>query len=389
MSSSPSQEQQPETGNLPVPTINLRILLSLKEAAKIIGLKGSTISKIRENNTVKIGISDKVPGCSDRILSCAGPINNVSNAIGDCIEILNEIDFDTNGNVLPSLKLEKYSFHFLNNILPPPSSAELKPPSHGNDEQQQEGEEEEEVAEEEIDLNKIGTVRLIISNHHLSSIIGKGGNKIKSLISKHGVKIVASKDFLPDSQERLLEIQGFPGSITNVLIDVCEILLNDIDVNFIPEKRYYPHLSYSNSHHNSHNNNNNNNTDNNNPQNNGNKRQRDHADDYNSNNEFKRNVKIPEIYVGAIVGKQGNRIANLRKFTKTKIMIQKRDGQDDHHSDNDEEENRIFTITSNLEKNVELAESMLLRNLDAEILRRQTKFNNETITRNDNDIEMD
>lgn len=348
------------TATTTYPIINHRVLLSLKESAKVIGTKGSTIQRIRESNHVKIGLSEKQPGCSDRVLSCAGRIPNVSNAIGDVVDTLNtnRIEDNDGDNTSSGFKQEeKYPFHFLNHILPPPSKDEIKD------------------AEQ---LRNIGSLRLLVTNSQLSSIIGKGGIKIKSLIDKHGVKIVASRDFLPDSDERVLEMQGFPGSITNTLMEISEILLNEMDINFASERRYYPHLrTQSSSKDHKHintdssltstNDNNNNNSDN--------TSHNDNSDVKYLPNEFKATLKIPESYVGAIVGRQGNRIANLRKFTKTKIIVEKKNDKDI----NVDLENRTFTIYGDHLKNVRLAESMLRKNLDVEIEKREARINSRSI----------
>ncbi|CAL9730297.1 heterogeneous nuclear rnp K-like protein 2 [Monosporozyma unispora] len=347
--------------------INHRVLLSLPEAAKIIGTKGSTIDKIRNDNNVKIGISEKIPGCSDRILSCAGTIINVANALADVMSLINE---DT------ELISKKYHFHFLNHILPPPSTMEIS----GND---------------QSNLNKIGTLRLIILNSHLSSIIGKSGQTIKGLIDKHGVKIVASRDFLPDSSERVLEIQGFSGSVANILIDISEILIQDVDITFSSERRYFPHLknpidTNSNSPHrninnntsNSNNNERNQNHTSNNNNNNSTNNRTPNLENTNSIENSQLTVLIPETYVGAVVGRQGNRIANLRKFTKTRILIEKNDpnGLEHEQKFNDQGEPcRVFTIIGNSMKQIKLAESMLLRNLETEVERRMAKENSENL----------
>lgn len=372
--------------------INHRVLLSLPEAAKIIGTKGSTIDKVRNDNNVKIGISEKIPGCSDRILSCAGTIINVANALADVMNLLNE-DVD--------LTSRKYHFHFLNHILPPPSNDEIS-------------------GDDQSNLNKIGTLRVIMLNSHLSSIIGKNGQTIKSLIDKHGVKIVASRDFLPDSSERILEVQGFAGSVANTLIEISEILIQDIDITFSSERKYFPHLKSNgdNPRSNHHNNNNSNNSNNNNNNDSGNyhnnnessstspydNQQNQHDVDMDhSNNNYRStqqiptedlsqlDVLIPEAYVGAVVGRQGNRIANLRKFTKTKILIEKHDNNNNNSNNNGEitqheqlyndagEPCRKFTIVSNSMKQIKLAESMLLRNLETEIERRMTKEHRDAI----------
>lgn len=321
-------------------TINHRVLLSLRESAKVIGLKGNTIQRIREVNHVKIGLSEKQSGCSDRILSCAGSINNVSNALGDVVDALNV----RGGGV----EVEKYTFHFLNHILPPPSKEEIKD------------------AEQ---LQNIGTLRLLVTYSQLSSIIGKGGNRIKALIEKHGVKIVASRHFLPDSDERILEMQGFPGSITNALVEISEILLNEMDISFASERRYYPHLRNAKDAYVSPND----------------RSKRVHEKTRNESlpssgveggvatSEHVVVVNIPESYVGAIVGRQGNRIANLRKFTKTKIIVEsKKENKEKPVSD---QQTRVFTILGSHLKNVKLAESMLLKNLNAEVSKRESKSN--------------
>lgn len=308
----------PAAGAGAQPTINHRLLLSLKEAAKIIGTKGSTISRIRATNSVKIGISEKVPGCSDRILSCAGNIINVANAVGDIVDVLNKRDAEKEDAAAAAEDEgeEHYYFHFLNHILPAPSKDEIR------DLQQ---------------LENIGYVRLIVANSHISSIIGKAGATIKFLINKHGVKIVASKDFLPDSDERIIEIQGFPGSITNVLIEISEIILNDVDVRFNTERSYFPHL----------------------------KKSPGEPSSPPASSSTKIELKIPELYVGAIIGRGMNRIKNLKTFTKTNIVVERKD-------DDDKDENfRKFIITSKFPKNVKLAESMLLKNLNTEIEKRE------------------
>lgn len=331
---SPFEQKDEVLTQTPVilPTISHRALLSLRESAKVIGTKGHTIQRSREVNHVKIGLSEKEPGCSDRVLSCAGTISNVANALGDMVDTLNDGDNDS------ETESERYSFHFLNHILPAPSREEIKD------------------AEQ---LKNIGTLRLLVTNSQLSSIIGKGGNKIKSLIDRHGVKIVASRDFLPDSDERVLEMQGFPGSITSALVEISEILLNEMDIAFASERRYYPHLRKSNS-----------------------SVIGKGSDNTSGSQEIENRVfgqdyeaivHVPEAYVGAIVGRQGNRIANLRKYTKTKIIVEKKARNEQPP---DDQQTRTFTIVGDHRKNVKLAESMLLKNLSAEIGKHESRVLN-------------
>lgn len=148
---------------------------------------------------------------------------------------------------------------------------------------------------------------------------------------------MASKDFLPASDERIIEIQGFPGSITNVLIEISEIILSDVDVRFNMERSYFPHLKKS--------------------------AVEPLSPSASSNTRIE--LKIPELYVGAIIGRGMNRIKNLKTFTKTNIIVERKD-------DDDKDDNfRKFIITSKFPKNVKLAESMLLKNLNTEIEKRE------------------
>lgn len=80
-------------------------------------------------------------------------------------------------------------------------------------------------------------------------------------------------------------------------------------------------------------------------------------------------ILIPEGYVGRLVGKGGSRLANLRKFTRTKILI-------DERGSKDESKYRKFTITSSDEKNVQRAKALLQANLVEEQRRDREKLEN-------------
>ena len=306
--------------------VSQRLLLSLKEAAKIIGTKGLRIQKIREDNNVTIGISERRARCSDRILTCSGNIENVSNSIGDIARILNNSndDNENEGESVEEDVNERFTYPFLNFRLPKPTVEEIK--------------------ENPDKLKDIVNIRILATKSQCSAIIGTKGDRIKSYIERFGVKMVVSNDPLPDSDERILEIQGFPNSITIVLVEVNTLIKNEVPFNS-NEVSYVPHTSVQTS---------------------------DVAQPIRAprrpvrhfEEEFKIIVKIPEAYVGAVVGRQGNRIANLRKFSKTKIVIEKR--ADEITQDTE----RVFEIISNDMKNVKVAETMLKRNLAAEIQRR-------------------
>ncbi|AET41263.1 Hek2p Ecym_7443 [Eremothecium cymbalariae DBVPG len=283
--------------------VTQKVLLSLKEAARIIGPGGNTINNIRTANGVKIGISPKEKSCSDRLLEVTGSITSVANSLADLVKVLTD---DATEEDCGESEQEQHVFKHLNFILPPPSLDEIEDPEK---------------------LKQIGNLRLIVTNSQVSSIIGTQGTKIKKLIETHSVKLVVSKTFLPDSQDRILEIQGFPNSIANCIKDINKTLIND-EVLDTKEKRYYPHSKHSKDIH------------------------------------VTATVGIPAEFVGALLGHGGNRIANLRKYTRTKITV----AQDPNQNNE-----REFTITGNDQKSVKLAQTMILKNLETEKERRLEK----------------
>ena len=382
----PSRPQTPLSLAAAIPQpINLRALVSLEESSRIIGSKGSSISTVRETNNVKIGISKAVPGCSDRILSCFGHHQNVSNALGDVVELLLP---NPDAPITPS---KKYHFPFLNHILPPPTIEELGDPSH---------------------LYNIGYLRLIIPNSQISSIIGKNGSTIKSLIDRHGVKIVASKEFLPDSDERVLELQGFSGSISNVLLDICRIIANteatyaarkaleDPTVEHNKERKYYPHLRMVQD---------SDRVEGGGVGNDSNGNGNGNRNDGNGNGvEYRATVLVPEMFVGPMMGRKANRIISLGSFTDTRITVSPMtegpegvksggsgSGNNNGNTTNENDTSggstsmnastsgvegdepvrySVFTVTGHSAKGVNMAESMLLKNLETEIQRRQQRL---------------
>ncbi|AMD18724.1 HBL178Cp [Eremothecium sinecaudum] len=288
----------------PSQTVTQKVLLSLREAARIIGPGGNTINNIRTTNGVKIGISPKEKSCSDRILEVSGGITAVANSLAGLVKVLTADDSTEEES--GEQEHEQHVFKHLNFILPPPSLDEIEDPEK---------------------LKQIGNLRLIVTNSQVSSIIGTQGAKIKKLIEVHSVKLVVSKTFLPDSQDRILEIQGFPTSIANCIKDINQTLIND-EVLQTREKRYYPHSKHSKDIH------------------------------------VTATVGIPTEYVGALLGHGGNRIANLRKYTRTKITVAQEPNQNNE---------REFTITGSDQKSVKLAQTMIFKNLETEKERRLEK----------------
>ncbi len=62
------------------------------------------------------------------------------------------------------------------------------------------------------------SLRLLVSHQLVGSVIGKSGSKIREIQDESGAKIVVSKEMLPQSTERLVEIYGVVDSMYVVIL---------------------------------------------------------------------------------------------------------------------------------------------------------------------------
>lgn len=306
-----------------------RILLSFTETSKVIGTKGSNLKKVRDDNNVQISVSKPEVGCSDRILYCGGSSNDVAHALKDVVDIMIE-------SMEPEEREQKQVFPFLKSFMSKPKITDFKNVS---------------------DLEKVYSLRLILSNNQISTIFGKGGNRIKSLIEKHDVRITGSKNFLPDSEERTLEIQGLSSSIASTIIDINETLATHGSPEYLGANRYHPHYVKPE-----------------NPDDDhrhlvkaGSVSRIAHGSDLDTN--FSATVLVPEYLVGAMIGARGNRIVNLKRFTKTAISANK----DDTTTSDNGELCRKFIVTGSNKLSVQRAEAILVENLDNEVKKYQKR----------------
>ncbi|CCE65712.1 hypothetical protein TPHA_0M01370 [Tetrapisispora phaffii CBS 4417] len=328
-STTPSTTQPLVTDeNIADHVISQRLLLSLDEAGAIIGQQGATIEKIKEDNNVTINISDSKPNCSDRVLTSTGKIQDVANSIGDVCRVLASTAVEDSESE-EKVSSEVSPYFFLRFRLPKPSVEEMK--------------------ETPDKLKDIVNIRVLVTRSQCSAIIGKNGDRIKSYINDFGVKMLATNNFLPRSNERLLEIQGFPVAITKVLTAVDTLVAKEVVPPTNPAREYYTPYNRNSSQG---------------AQSTG-SANRTRTPIRRTGEEFKKLVNIPETYVGAIVGRSGNRIANLRRATRTSIDIGKRSEEEVAS-----ETERVFEIVGSRMIDVERAETMLLKNLETEVKRR-------------------
>ncbi|KAJ3370000.1 RNA binding protein, heterogenous nuclear RNP-K like protein [Allomyces arbusculus] len=172
-------------------TVTLRVLLNAKGAGVAIGRGGKTIEELRDVSGCKAGVSKAVEGVNDRILTVVGPVPNAAQAI-----------------------------HFLATTLVATPCMTFQPP-----------------------LPETHTmVRLLVPNAVMGTVIGRGGSRIKQLQEQHGVRLVAAKDPLPHSTERLCDVTGTPDAIMSVAGALAQTLLDDWDRVAATTVLYDPHV---------------------------------------------------------------------------------------------------------------------------------------------------
>ncbi|GAA5867618.1 hypothetical protein JCM1840_002573 [Sporobolomyces johnsonii] len=163
--------------------LTLRTLVSSKEAGVIIGRGGATIAQIRQDANVKAGVSKVVPGVPDRVLSIGGTTESVAKAYSLVAQTI------------------------LENPVPAPSSPAEAPAA--------------------VPSSSSASIRLLISHLLIGSVIGKGGAKIRSIQELSGARMVASKEMLPQSTERIVEVTGSSEAVRLAVGEIAKCLIDD------------------------------------------------------------------------------------------------------------------------------------------------------------------
>ncbi|OUM64737.1 hypothetical protein PIROE2DRAFT_24515, partial [Piromyces sp. E2] len=261
-------------------TASIRSMVTSKEAGVIIGREGKNITKIREDSTAKVTVSEHVPGSLDRIITVTGEINTVVKAFFMMTKLI-IVEFEKE-------KLDLYEHRSL-------------------------------------------TLRILVPDNRMGSIIGKGGSKIKEIQEKSKSTIVASEDILPNSTEKVLKISGTVDAIRIAIYDIGNILRENPDRNL--HTIYYKPTPMLN------------------------KRSVNSASSQSS--AFPVQVKqlyITNEFVRCIIGKHGESIKQIRNVSGSQIVISVA-----HPNSTD----RLITITGNNESN-KIAENMILRKIENE-----------------------
>lgn len=300
-------------------TITLRSLVSSKEAGVIIGKNGKNVADIREQTGVKAGVSKSAEGVQERVLTITGTLDGISKAYATVASTLLE------------------------------SSVSAPHPNNLNSH----------AANSNFSF---AVVRLLISHHQMGTIIGRQGLKIKEIQEHCKVRMVASKQFLPNSTERIVEVQGKPEAIQSAIWDIGRCLLEETDGN--TSTIYYNPQPGSNNIFSASNQNGRYNSSNPNKFNNGNNINR--TSNFNNTPRedepiIQEQMAISADMVGCIIGRRGAKIAEIRRESGAKISIAK----EAHDASGD----RMFTISGTKKAN-ERAFKLLFNQLENEKNRR-------------------
>ncbi|KXJ94448.1 KH domain-containing protein [Microdochium bolleyi] len=337
----PDGEPAPRTDEeYAVSQLTLRALVSSKEAGVIIGKGGKNVADLRDETGVKAGVSKVVQGVHDRVLTITGGCEPVAKAYALVARSLLE--------GAPAVGMGGV-------------------------------------------VQNTGThpIKLLISHNQMGTIIGKSGLKIKHIQDVSQVRMVAQKEMLPQSTERIVEVQGTPEGIQLAVWEISKCLVDDWQrgtgtILYNPLVRTGPGSTGSlpptaasstgapayNSYGSSRVLRTGNGAD---FSSNGGGRpfnRRSDSDaatrgipthDENGEEIQTQNISIPADMVGCIIGRAGSKISDIRKTSGARISIAKAP-----HDDTGE---RMFTIMGSAKAN-ETALFLLYENLEAEKMRR-------------------
>ncbi|KAI5859327.1 hypothetical protein GGS23DRAFT_322381 [Durotheca rogersii] len=333
----PDGEPAPKTDEeYAVAQLTLRAIVSSKEAGVIIGKGGKNVADLRDETGVRAGVSKVVQGVHDRVLTISGGCDPISRAYA----------------IVARALLEGAPAVGMGGVIQTSGTHQIK---------------------------------LLISHNQMGTIIGRQGLKIKHIQDVSGVRMVAQKDMLPQSTERVVEVQGTPDGIQRAIWEICKCLVDDWQrgtgtVLYNPAVRTAPGgagsvsgVGYGSSNRTDYSSTRVMRTGNGADFSNGSSRpynRRSDSDagtrgppthDENGEEIQTQNISIPADMVGCIIGRAGSKISEIRKTSGARISIAKAP-----HDDTGE---RMFTIMGTAKAN-ESALFLLYENLEAEKMRR-------------------
>ncbi|OXB71348.1 UNVERIFIED_CONTAM: hypothetical protein H355_012754 [Colinus virginianus] len=166
---SPDRASGPGEPQLSI-TLTLRMLMHGKEIGSIIGKKGETVKRIREQSSARITISEG--SCPERITTITGSTSAVFRAVS-----------------MIAFKLE------------------------------------EDLGDGTAAGRTPVTLRLVIPASQCGSLIGKAGTKIREIRESSGAQVQVAGDLLPNSTERAVTVSGVPDTIIQCVRQICAVIL--------------------------------------------------------------------------------------------------------------------------------------------------------------------
>lgn len=149
--------------------ITLRAVITNRQAAVIIGDSGGTINSLR-SDSVDVDVSEQLRGAIERVLTVTGSPDDVADVYTSIVKILLGEDPANAGSA------ESNTF----------------------------------------------PMRLAMPHVYLGAIIGSGGYRLRQIIDSSATQIYASEFCLPASSERLLTITGRADEIKVAIAEICK-----------------------------------------------------------------------------------------------------------------------------------------------------------------------
>ncbi|KIL00943.1 hypothetical protein PAXRUDRAFT_821153 [Paxillus rubicundulus Ve08.2h10] len=288
----------------PSAMIHMRCLIVTQDASIIIGKGGSHVNEIRDKSGARVMVSESIPGNPERILNVSGPLDAVSKAFGLIVRRINDEPFD-----VPSV----------------PGSRAV-------------------------------TIKFMIPNSRMGSVIGKQGSKIKEIQDASGARLNASEGMLPGSTERVLSVAGVADAIHiatyyigNILIEAQERMPSSSHSTYRPSSysRRPPQSGSS------------------------------YVPGYTSHHPYAppsqnppqqlqtQQIYIPNDLVGCIIGKGGSKINEIRHMSASQIKIMEPGTGLNGAPSSGSEGERLVVITGQ-QANIQMAVQLLYHRLEQE-----------------------
>ncbi|KAI6127771.1 hypothetical protein EV401DRAFT_1933086 [Pisolithus croceorrhizus] len=284
--------------------IHMRCLIVTQDASIIIGRGGAHVNEIRDKSGARVVVSESIPGNPERILNVSGPLDAVSKAFGLIVRRINDEPFD-----VPSV----------------PGSRAV-------------------------------TIKFMIPNSRMGSVIGKQGCKIKEIQDASGARLNASEGMLPGSTERVLSVAGVADAIHiatyyigNILIEAQERMPSVSHSSYRPSS-YSRRLPYTGS---------------------------SYVPGYASSQPYvphshqppqqlqTQQIYIPNDLVGCIIGKGGSKINEIRHLSASQIKIMEPGAGINGAPSSGGEGERLVVITGQ-PANIQMAVQLLYHRLEQE-----------------------